>query len=83
MILVVELTLVFVLFTLCTSTVEGAAKFEQAKASSTQGPQFDASQALQAGPSYWCSAGNHPDDEQGVDCFLIILFCFGFSSLKT
>ena len=30
-------------------------------------PQFDASQALRPGPSYWCSAGSHPDDEQGVD----------------
>lgn len=45
---------------------EGAAKFEAAKASSTQGTQFEASQALQPGPSYWCSAGSHPDDEQGT-----------------
>ncbi|KAL8273504.1 hypothetical protein Esti_002570 [Eimeria stiedai] len=46
------------------SVADAAAKFEQAKATSTQGPEFDAAQALQPGSAYWCSAGQHPDDEQ-------------------
>lgn len=62
----------FLTLVICGRAAEGTVKFEQAKASSTQGPEFEAAQALQPGPSYWCSAGQHTDDEQGP--FELLLF---------
>ena len=39
--------------------------FNDASATSTYGAGFEPSRALQPGPGYWCSAGDHTLDEQG------------------